>query len=202
MRAELGAVLTLAQLSVRDPRAASDVVLSHRYPRNIMWAGLFLVACLTVLMQAAVEIALPPAAQAATLQVTPFHYLLILMSCLVMLVFAIYFTGKAMGGQGTFPGAIGVVIWTQTMIILGQPVQLLAYLLSPALGQIVTFLVLAVVLRVITHLNNVLHGFDSLGKSALVLIAALIGIGLGLSLILSLIGVSVGMTLPGGIRDV
>ncbi|MEM6479182.1 MAG: hypothetical protein AAF647_09065, partial [Pseudomonadota bacterium] len=85
--------------------------------------------------------------------------------------------------------SILVVAWMQVLQVAALVVQGFLVLVSPGLGALVAFAIGIGLIWVLLSFIDVLHGFGSLGRSALLLLFVIVGIGLGLSLILGLIGV-------------
>jgi hypothetical protein len=84
---------------------------------------------------------------------------------LVVMVFAIFWIGRAMGGSGSFEEAILLVAWLQFIMVCLQVVQAFALVfLPPSPGSSASR---ARALSVASHeLHAVLHGFTSLFRSS------------------------------------
>ncbi|SHE56842.1 hypothetical protein SAMN05444339_101754 [Loktanella atrilutea] len=178
--------------SFRDPAGTARALTRTALPGGVLWqmAALVTVASVLVLQ---LGLFLSPA-EAAMVGASPFMLCVILGSSLLMMIAAIYWTGRMIGGQGAFAAAILLVVWWQAMALVIQIVQTLALLLFPPLAGIVTLAGLAWLVFALLHLVNVLHGFDSLLKSLGTVVIGVLGISFGLALLLALIGV----TLQGG----
>lgn len=186
--AELGRLL---QRSLLDPAGAARVVIDGRPPRRPLWLALVLVTCLGVLIAAAVdgpEIVIPLGAE-NDLVIPPFPYAAILGASLVVTVVALYWTGRALGGTGSFADALAVVVWLEVVAIAVRIVQIVILLILPPLAAVASILGLGILLWCLVNFVNELHGFRSLGRSVLTLVLAAVGIFVGLSLILALIGI-------------
>ena len=178
--------------SFTDPVAAANQVYGTRYDRGTLWSALVLVTVVSVLMIAISNalMGVPAELESAVVQISPFTFALILGSSLVVLVFALYFVGQMLGGNGHFPESLLCVIWLQVLSMALQIVQIFAMILLPPLVGIVSLVGLGMILYALVNFINVLHGFDSLLKAFGTFALSLIGIAFGLSMILAIVGVS------------
>lgn len=199
MTLDPAAFLRLVWQTVTDPAGTARMILSLDLSRGVLWQGLVLVTTLSVLLGALVQGGRPALPGADGVEVGPLAYAMILGASLVLMVFAIHFTGRSMGGTGDFGGAIALVVWLEAVAMVVRFVQGLLLLLAPPLAGLFSIAALAVLLWCLVTFVDVLHGFRSRGKAALVLILAVFGLGVGLMLILSLIGVGAA---TGGLNDV
>jgi hypothetical protein len=196
-----GGMLRLLALTLRAPGQAAELLLSLNLSRAVLWQALALVTVVSVLLVALSPGPMPeagPVAGPEGLTLSPLAYAAILGASLVMLVFALHFTGGAMGGVGSFPGALILVTWLEVVAAAIRVVQTLALTLSPVLGGLVSLVGLGLLFWTLVNFVNVLHGFQSLGRAVLTLLLAVVGISLGVAFILTLIGAG----LPGGPFDV
>jgi hypothetical protein len=192
-----GGVMRLLALTLRAPGAAAAILVGLNLTRAVLWQALALVTVLSVLIVAFSPGPMPeagPIAGPGPVVLTPFAYVAVLGASLVMLVFAIYYTGAALGGTGTFPATLTLVVWLEVLATAIRVVQTVALLVSPLLGGLVSLAGLGLLFWTLVNFVNVLHGFGSLGKALLTLLLAVVGISLGVAVILSLIGAG----LPGG----
>jgi hypothetical protein len=91
-----------------------------------------------------------------------------------------------------------VVVWIEVLATAIRIVQTGLYLVAPVLGALASLAGAGIIVWTLVSFVNVLHGFRSLAKAALVAGAAVIGMGMGLALILTIISTGLG----GGIGDV
>lgn len=185
--------------SLFDPAAVARILIGWRLPRDVLWLTLGLVTVLSVLLVALTQGPAPELpAGTQPIVVTPFAYATILGAMLVLLVFALQFTGQILGGTGDLGAALVLVVWLEVVAMALRVAQGAALLLAPPLVGPISIVGMWVLLWCLANFINVLHGFESLGKSALVIVLAAVGIGLGLGLILSLIGFGATAVPPGG----
>ena len=184
-------LMRLIGRSFADPRGTAQMLNAVRFNRGVLWSLLLLVICLSVLALVMSMWAFPSAVQNPVLLLSPFGLAAILGLILVVMVFALYFTGQMLGGQGRFPGMLLMLTWWQGMAVVLQVCQVVVLLAIPVLGAIVSlagfvWLIVALVVAV-----TVAHQFDSAFKGFGTVVLALLGTMFGLALILTLIGVGV-----------
>jgi len=179
--------------SAVDPAQVGRFLVGLNLPRSILWQALVLVTVLSVLLVALTQGAVPegPAAPGGggPLVLSPFTYAVILGSSLVLLVFALHFTGAGLGGTGEFGGALTLIVWLEVLAMVFRVIVAGVALILPALSGIASAIGLGLLVWVLINFINVLHGFESLWKSAFTLLVALVGISIGVTVFLTLIGV-------------
>ncbi len=189
MTLDLPTFLRLVWQTVIAPAETAERIVSLRLPRAVLWQAMALVTILSVLLAALVQGGLPtlPTATTAT-PIAPISYALILGGSLVILVFALHYTGQALGGKGEFSGAIALVVWLEAVAMVIRFAQGILLLISPAIAGLFSIVSLGILLWCLINFIDVLHRFDNRGKAVLVLFLAVVGIAVGLTFILALIG--------------
>jgi len=191
MQADLRAMIGLALRSLLLPADVARRIVTLDLSRAVLWQALLLVTIAGVLVSALTQgpiLNLPLGT--ATVEVAPFSYAMILGGSLVMLVFALYFTGQMLGGTAQFTAVLTLVIWLEAIAVLIRLMQGVILLVLPQLGGVVALAGLVVLLWCLLNFVAVMHGFDSLWRAALTLLLAVIGITLGLTVILTMIRVT------------
>lgn len=196
MTLDLPSLLQLAWTSVCTPRDGARVIKSVTLPRAARWEALLLIVVISVFIAQVGTLLLPGEAMIVMgpFLANPIIACIVQMSLLIVMVFAIYWIGHAMGGKGAFEDAILLVAWMQFVMICLQAIQTVALLLLPPLASLIGVAGLGLFFWLLTNFIAELHGFKSLGRVFLMVIASLFGIAFGLSLILSIIGVSISGT--------
>jgi len=75
---------------------------------------------------------------------------------------AMAIVGRQFGGQGRFGDAFALIVWVQAVMVAGQIAQMLVMLMFPIIGVLMTLVLLAVMLWLISVFTAVLHGFDNM----------------------------------------
>jgi hypothetical protein len=180
--------------SIVAPREAARRLIDLGLSRVVLWQALCLVTVLSVLLVAITQGPLPelPADTREPITLSPFAYATILGSSLVMLVFALFYTGQALGGTGAFAGTLTVIIWLEVLAICIRLAQFALSLFGPGAESILSLVGMLILFWALLNFVSELHGFESIWKSLFVLVLAVVGISLGVALIISIIGVAGG----------
>lgn len=185
----MNGIVTLIGTSVTRPAEAAQLLLGLGLNRQVAWMILTLSLIATVLVMFAISGGAPVPLVPGLNSFSPAMTFLFLACSTIILGYAIHFTGGAMDGEGTLTGALLVVAWMQILQVAGLVVQSVLILISPGVGTFVGFAISLCLIWVLLSFVDVLHGFGSLGRAALLMLFVVVGIGLGLTLILGLIGV-------------
>lgn len=189
MQADIAALAGLIWRSIVAPAKVGAALAAVRLSRGVLWQALLLVTVVSGLTLQL--IGGPLASPIGSGQVLgPYANTMILGASLVMLVFALFFTGRALGGTGRFPAALALVAWLEVVaIVLRIAVFLASQILGPAISAGLPLLVVAVLFWTMINFVRALHGFATLGRAIMTLVLAVLGIGFGLTLILAAIDI-------------
>jgi hypothetical protein len=193
MTLSLNVLLQMVLRTIRNAREGAEEVLSLGVPREALWTALTLVVVLSILLAQVTSILITGTASMGGLPIGPAAAGLIQLFLMVVMTFAIFWIGRAMGGTGSFEEAILLVTWLQFIMVCLQVVQTVALFFVPPLAGLVGLFGLVLFLWLLTNFVAVLHGFTSLVQVFIMIILSAFGIAFGLSLILTLIGVAVPM---------
>lgn len=180
----------LAVTSVADPAAAARSLMALALPRAALWTALLLVAVLNTILFGLSHILVPAPepVQMAGLFSSPIAYFVLVSGGLVLTIYAIFWTGRLLGGSGALEDVMVLIIWLQGLRVLVQAAALVLLLVLPMLSMLLIFAAALIGLYILLHFVDQAHRLNSLGRSAGVLIASVVAIVVGLSLLLSLIG--------------
>lgn len=187
-------VLPLIAATVKRPREVAAYLKSLQVGPETAWMALGAAVCLSVLLVFGVNGGVPVPLFENADPFGPWMMAIFVFSTAVILVFGLFWTGRAMGGSGTLSQTVMIMAWLQMLQFAGQLVQVIAALLVPPMAGIIGLAVLGFLVFVLLNFLDVLHDLGSLGKAAFLLLLALVGVSLGLTLLLGLVGVSA----PGG----
>ncbi|MBO6897312.1 MAG: YIP1 family protein [Shimia sp.] len=184
MKAQLTA---LFWLTVRDPSEAAVALMSRPVPRNVGWMILALGIVLNALAHFTTLTLFPtPPEMNVPFLTAPFLYTTILGCGLVLLVFSFYWGGRAIGGLGRFDDVLLAIGWLQFMRFAVQLASLLLMLAMPGFALVFVLGVGLYSIWVVLNFINVIHGFNSLGKSVMLVLITMMGLTVGMTLLLSL----------------
>ena len=178
--------------TITDPANAARHVLTWQISLANLWAALLLVAVLNVLMLALLQAVspVPVALEGQGMGLTPFSYAAIILIFLFLLVYTIYHIGRMMGGQGSVSDSLKVIVLFQAVSVSLEAVQVLLVIISPMIAGYFGIISLVILIRCVLNFVNVMHGFESIGKTVLVMLFALIATALIAGIVLSVLGVA------------
>ncbi|QFT59928.1 Yip1 domain protein [Sulfitobacter sp. THAF37] len=184
------AIGQLVQTSLRAPRDAAGQIMALGLTREVLWTALALVAIFNAALLYFIfqtsETALPVPGYAER----PLALFVIIAGMMVVYVHAMYWAGRMLGGSGTLNDLLALVVWFQMLRAAAQLVIMVVSLALPAAGLLLSLGV--AILGVWIFLNFVTAGLRlaSVWQALAVLIAAAVGLILGLGLLLTLIGLA------------
>ncbi|WP_169052275.1 YIP1 family protein [Tabrizicola sp. YIM 78059] len=181
-------IISLARLSVQDPRRGARTLLSMDVPLPARTAGLLLMAVASAVLMHLGFLLLPPANDQMSqfLMQSPIRTAVIQWLILVISVFLIFQIGRAWGGHGSLPDTLLIVVWLQVIMLGVQVVQLLALILAPPLAGIVNIAGLILFFWLLSSFIAELHGFASRGKVLAGIFATTFAVALIVVFVLSL----------------
>ncbi len=180
----------LALLTVQDPAEAARQLMAIQLDRGTLWTAVFLVAVLNTLLAGLNNVLMPNTTPIPGLFDVPAVYFFFVGGGLVLTILTLFWVGRAFGGEGSMEDIMVVVVWLQFMRVLVQATALVLLLTIPMLSILLILVAALVGIWILVHFVDQAHRFGSLGKAAGVLIAAFVGMVVGVSILLSMIGVS------------
>lgn len=177
--------------SLIEPADTAAKVLTRHFSRNTLWSGLILAAILNVLLLALVQVLtpVPVILERQIIALSPFVYTLVFGCFLSFLVLALVHVGRILGGTGTLDGALMLMIWFQAISLTLETIQLGLLIISPGLAGLFGMMSLGAIIWVFVNFINVLHGFKSVGKTILLIVAGLTAALIGTGIVMGLMGI-------------
>ena len=126
----------------------------------------------------------------AAIVANPFVYFLIAAGGFIAMVYAIYWSGRMLGGEGPVEDLMVLLLWLQALRAAAQAGVIVLLLLAPVLASLAVLVVGLATLWVFVHFINIGLRLGSIGRAIVVLIVGALALLVGLSFLLSLIGVS------------
>ena len=181
----------LAMDTLRDPRGMAARLVALDLGLPTLWTALALGAVLNALIFSVNMMLFPTTFPVPGLFSNPVLYAVAMAGGMVITMHLLTWVGGMMGGQGKLADVTVVMVWLQYLRLAAQAVLLLLTILMPVLAVMATLVVAFYSLWLLLNFLDVAHRFESLGKSALVLVFAVVGITIGLSFLIALIGAPV-----------
>ncbi|MFD2739256.1 YIP1 family protein [Sulfitobacter aestuarii] len=192
----VAALAPLVQATLFTPRQAAAVILAYRPGRDVLWTALALVAALNTLILVLLLAASPPQMALPGYFEAPLALFFLLTGLLVIYVYALYWAGWALGGQGDIDTVLMLVIWLQSLRAAAQLAILLIALLLPPLGMILSLMVAVWGVWILLNFIVTALQLPTLFHAIATLVVAGIGLILGLGLLISFIGITAQGLLP------
>lgn len=193
-------VIDLAVDTLRDPQATAQRIMGWQLDRATLYTALFAVAAINAIFAATPVILFPEALDDATRQALPILTLLerplilffFIAGGLVVMVQALFWAGRAMGGQGEMADMLVLLVWLQALRATAQIAVIVLNLAVPTLAGLFALCVVVVTFWLLLHFISAALRFGSLFQAFGLLVAVIAGLFLGMMLILTLMGVSAG----------
>ncbi|MAY89240.1 MAG: YIP1 family protein [Pseudooceanicola sp.] len=187
--------LAMARRTVTAPAEAAQALMGLGLSRQVLWTALILMAVLQSAIFGFSVLMAPPMPEGvamAELFTSPLRFFVLAAVALALTVYGLLFIGRAMGGSGTIEDILVLVVWLQALRVAIQLVVLVLSFLVPVLATLAVLAATIIGIYVMVRFINQAHRLNSLGRAVGVLIAASLGVVIGLSVILALIGLPLG----------
>ncbi|MEO0379419.1 MAG: Yip1 family protein [Pseudomonadota bacterium] len=190
----------LALDTLRDPKETAAQIMGWNLDRGTLYVALFAVAALNVLL-ASTPIVLSSggidAAARAAMPILgvlerPIMFFVIVAGTLVVMIHALFWAGRAMGGTGEMTDVMVLIIWLQALRAVAQVGILVVGFIAPILASLVALALQLVAFWLFLHFISAAMRFDSLLRALGLLIAVATALFLGMMLLLTLTGFSAG----------
>lgn len=186
--------VALARTTLTDPRSAARYMMSINLDRVVGWQALILTAIVSVLALQVDLMAQPvpdptDALGAVLIDIysRPAIIAMLQVSLSILLVFATYWIGHALGGKAKFSDTIAVIAWHQAIMASIQLLQLVALVLIPMIVPLLAVVWVVMFFWLLTQFITELHGFERAGMVFVMILVSIVGIIFGLSVAISVI---------------
>lgn len=177
--------------TLRDPRGSAAKLIAQDVPMPTLWAALALAAVLNAMLVGLNMVLFPTAVfPLPAVFMNPVVYAAAMAAGSALSIFVLFWVGERMGGEGQLQDVAVVLIWLQYLRLAAQVILLVLTILMPVLAILATLAITLFSLWLVLCFLDVAHRFNSMGKSALVLVFSFMGVIFGLSMLLMLLGVS------------
>lgn len=189
MNFDWGTLFGMALQTVPQPRKVARDVQGLGFSRGVLWQALLLLLVATTFLGVISSILFPISAdEMGPLFSDPIMTGVAQGSITVLMVFAIYWIGRALGGTGTFDQALLTVIWLQFVLLVIELGVLFLGVFAPGLALILWVMGLVMTFWILSHFIAEMHGFRSAGMVFAGLLAVILLVVIVMSLVFALIG--------------
>lgn len=177
--------------TIYAPADAARTVIGLNLSRETAWMALMLAAILNTLAYFT-NITLFPVPDEFWLPVirAPFVYLIASFSLTTVMIFAIFWTGRVMGGTAYLPHMVALIAWIVTVQTLADAAFLVLFLFIPMLAGLFSLAAGLYGIWILINFITVAHNFPDKGKAVVTIVLALVGLIVGLSVFMSVLGVT------------
>ncbi len=194
MELSLRNLLMMARFTVQRPRDGARMVMASGIPMPARWLALVLMAVVSSVL-AHLAFGLMPAETRASMEEamsSPIGTALLQFVLMVISVQAVFWVGRWRGGKGTFADAMLLMVWLQFILVVLQVIQIVVQVLLPPVADVIGLASVGLFMWLISNFVAELHGFASVGKTFLGVLATLLVAGFALAvLMLSVYGAGV-----------
>ncbi|MEP1353021.1 MAG: Yip1 family protein [Tateyamaria sp.] len=190
----------LAVDTLRTPKETAAQIMSLRLDRGTLYMALFAVAAVNALLASAPIVLSPGGIDAAAraalpilaLLERPIMFFVIVAGTLVVMIQALFWAGRAMGGTGDMIDLMVLIIWLQALRAVAQVGILVVGFIAPLLASLVALGLQIVAFWLFLHFVSAAMRFDSLFRAFGLLVAVATALFLGMMMLLTLTGFSAG----------
>lgn len=182
-------VRLIARTFTDTPGVAQDLI-AMRLNRGILWSSFLVIVCLSVLLFFVGSTIAPVGEDHVVAQFSPFMLALILGAVLILMVFALFYAGRMLGGTARFGHVLLMMIWLQIMAFALQLIQLAFYLIVPALLTLVSFVSTIFLFYALLQFVRVVHGFNNILMAFVTVVVASLGSIFGMAIVASVLGMT------------
>jgi hypothetical protein len=177
------------RLTLQKPREGARMVMNWPLAVGELWLVLALTAVVSALLAELLVTQTPEGVDPvlAMMMSSPIWFAAIQFGGLAILTTLIFWIGRKFGGRGSFAGALALIGWLQSILVVVQVAQIVALFVLPPFALVISLISLVLFLWLLTSFIAELHGFKSLGWTFAGMIGAFFGMTVTLSVILVLV---------------
>lgn len=186
---------TFALRSIRDPAGAAPALMKLDLPRSVLWSGIILMAALQSLLVGFAVWVTPvpndpesPVAIIQALYGAPLWFFGVTLLISALTIYALLGMGRLFGGTGTLEDIMVVMVWFQAIQIACKLVAMVLGLFAPVLEALMVLAASGIGIYMFVNFINQVHRFDSIGRTLVVIVLAMLAVLLGFSLFVVLVG--------------
>jgi len=174
--------------SVAAPRAVAAQILDLKLSNQILWTLMALVAVLNTILYSLSIFVFEASTGLKTGMNLPMLYLALLSAAMVIGAMVLRWVGQIWGGRAMLNDMFAMVVWLQALRAVAQAGLLVLMVVAPGLSNLVAIGLGMFGLWLMANFLDVAQGWNSLGKSIVVLVLTGLGFAFGLSFFMLLIG--------------
>lgn len=178
----------LAVDTIRAPREVAQRLIDLHLPKDALWTALALVVVLNAGLYSLSNMMAPPPDDLTVPVVAPVPFALFLAAGLVGTIYALWYVGRTLGGDGALGDVMVLLVWLQALRLVAQVALLVLVPLSPVLSSLLVLAAAVIGFWILLNFIDVAHGYGSLLKSLGALALSVLAMALGLTFLVTLFG--------------
>lgn len=190
----------LAVDTLRDPKGTAEQIMGWQVGRAELYMALIAVSAINAFLAGAANVIAPVSTDPAVIEAVPMLVLMnrplvlfvLIAGGLVVSVHALFWAGKAMGGNGRLIDMLALLTWLQALRAAAQAGVLVLSLAVPFLGGLVALAVVIIAFWLLLNFINAALHFGSLFRAFGVLLAVMAALFLGLTLLVTVMSLTAG----------
>ena len=168
----------LVWTSITNPADGAEEVMRLKPGREALWTGLLLMAALNTALLVLSNILIPGPWPLPGILANPLVYMGVVAGFLTVASWMVWWTGRLLGGQGSFEDILCALVWLQVLRVCVQVVATVLLMVSPLISGVFGVAAGVYGLYVGLHFINV----------ALALVAAGLALVVAMSILLTMLG--------------
>jgi hypothetical protein len=169
----------LVRMSIKNPRGAAEHVRNAGWSRDLLWTALAIVVILRVIAATVFFSVVPlPEDIAAVLTGAPLVTGIETAIVTVLYIYGIFVVGQRLGGTGNFDQTLATSVFVDFLFLMVMVIGAVLFLAVPPLASLAFIAVMIWSIWVTLSFTDVLHEFQSLGRSFFLVVFVWLGIAL------------------------
>jgi hypothetical protein len=166
--------------TITHPRDMARQLIALNPPMSLRWQGFLLMTMLSTVLPFAAGWIAGGDARAQVASASPFVMAGLQFAFNLVTVVLIQRIGQALGGKGTFPDALLLIVWMQVVLLVPQLAQCIVLIFAPPLVLPIVVLGVVLLFWLLSQFTAELHGF----KNGLQVFGAIFGIMIVIGLVI------------------
>ncbi len=149
--------------TLRSPQEAARELLAMNLPQEARFLALAAVMAISAVLGVLAEVLFAFVTKIDLGAVsTPVPMAFLQGGVMLYSAFAMSFFGRQFGGSGSFQDALVLVVWIETILIVGQVVQILIMVFFPLISVVGTLVLFGLMFWLLIQFTAALHRFDNI----------------------------------------
>lgn len=182
---------SLLRLTLTNPGEAARWLVAQQWPRRELWQAVLALSALgAILTWFSLQLA-PLPAGFPDFVAMPLPNFVVEVFGTALMVFALLWSGRAMGGQGQLDDVLTIMVWMMVMRLIFKAAGIVLLALVPPLAGLFMLATGILSFWIMLHLVSQAHRLGSVWRALGALLLAVVGISIALGVVLGFLGFGV-----------